>query len=217
MINGRLQLAASVAAGVLSGTFGIAAIAAEPAFVSPLGITLETPGTMQASQAYATLRRANSTQQSGGMTGSTANRQQAADAVMNALATYERLLPVAKRDAAALIDALKKANRLAVLDKDFYARPAAYVSNSGEVAAVRAAGGPVAVLSNAASIYDRDLAELKSQLGQGRSAWRFDISPIPNAHAGTACSLAAWVGKMTCIGYKPCYYWWAKANNDNCL
>ena len=35
--------------------------------------------------------------------------------------------------------------------------------------------------------------------------------------AGVGCSAAAWTGKMTCLGYKPCYNWWATANNNNCL
>lgn len=217
MTNRRLRLAATVAAGVISVAFDVTAIAAEPAFVSPFGFTLETAGAMQASEAHAALYRARANHLRLGTTGSAADRKQAADAVTKALGAYESSLPGAKRDAAALVAALKKANRLAALDQDFYARPAAYLSKPGEVAAVRAAGGPAAVLGNAASYYDRDLAELKSQLGQGRTAWRFDFSPIPQAHAGTACSLVAWTGKMTCLGYKLCYNWWASANNDYCL
>jgi hypothetical protein len=27
----------------------------------------------------------------------------------------------------------------------------------------------------------------------------------------------AFTGKMSCIGYKPCYNWWASVNNDYCI
>jgi hypothetical protein len=216
MTSIRFRLAATGAVGLLAA-FGVTAIAAEADFVSPLGITLETPGTYKASQAFVALSQAKAHQLSVDRTGSTAERGRAADGVAKALAAYENALPGAKRDAAAMVAALKKANRLASLDADFYARPAAFLATPGEVAAVRAAGGPAAVLSNAAAIYDKDLAEIKSQLGQGRSAWRLDFSPIPAAHAGAACSFVAWGMKTFCLGYKPCYNYWTTTNYENCM
>ncbi len=217
MISRLLQPAVRMAAGVFLGVLGFAATAAEADFRSPLGVTLETPGAMQASEAFVRLSRATASYRSVSKSGSAAESKLALDAATKALKAYEATLPGAKRDTSALLAALKNANRLSTLDRNFFAQPAAFLATSGEVAAVKAAGGPVAVLSNATKFYDQDLADFRSQLGLGKAAWRFNLSPIPAAHAGFGCSLAAWTGKMTCLGYKPCYNWWATANNNHCL
>lgn len=208
---------ANVAAGALLLTLGFAAAAAESDFRSPLGVTLETPGAMQASEAILRLRQATAAYVGISKSGSAAETKLAREKATEALKLYEAALPGAKRDTSALLAALNKANKLSTLDRNFYAQPAAFLATAGEVAAVKAAGGPVAVLSNSAKFYDQDLVDFRSQLGLGKAAWHVDLSPIPTAHAGLACSLAAWSGKMTCLGYKPCYNWWARANNNHCL
>lgn len=218
MIHRHLRLAAAVAAGLLSGAFSLEVTAAEPGFSSPYGFELDAPGAMRASQAYVQLHQATANYLAADRAGAALSKRKAAqDTAMASLKTYEASLAAADRDIAALVAALKQSNRLSSLDKDFYAHPHVYLSTPGEVAAVRAAGGPVAVLSNSASYCKQDVAEFRSQLGLGKTTWRFDLNPIPKAHAGTACSMAAWSLKMLCLGTKSCYNFWTKTNYDNCM
>ena len=77
------------------------------------------------------------------------------------------------------------------LDRAVYANPAAFATNSGELAAIKAAGGPSAVLANASKYLDQDVAEFRTRLGLTKTSWQFNLSPIPTANAGFFCSLGA--------------------------
>lgn len=184
---------------------------------SLLDARIATDGAKRAGDAHLRLHKATDAYLALGATASAADRSSRQKAAHAAYRDYEAAIPGAKADVAALVTALKKTGGFQKLDARLYADPAAFGTTPGELRALKAAGGPQAVLAGVSRHFEEDLADYRMKLGMARTAWQFNLSPLPEAEAGFFCSLAAWsVKTATCWWDQPCYDHWASANRNNC-
>ena len=203
---------------VLASTLAIGADADYQAIrTSVLDQRFPSDGARRAGDSFLRLNKATEAYLALGATATSEQKAASHKAAIAALRDYEAAIPGAKTDVAAMVDALKKAGTFKRLDAQIYANPAAFGTTPAELRALKAAGGPQAVLSNVGPHFDDDIADFRRRLAADRTAIRFNLSPIPEAHAGFFCSLAAWTMKTaTCWWDQPCYNHWASSNNRNC-
>lgn len=210
-------IAAALAATLAASTPGSVALAADIAAKPPVNFTYNASAAKAAGLKWQAADRTAEEYLALPSTATALQKKTALDSATAALRAFEAQVPGAKTDIAAGYAALKKAGLTDELDRAVYASPAAFATNSGELAAIKAAGGPSAVLANASKYLDQDVAEYRSRLGLAKTAWRFNLSPIPKAEARFFCSLGAWTMKTaTCWWDDACYNYWASANNSNC-
>lgn len=182
-------------------------------YIMPSGFTFQTPAAASAGSKWQTASKTTLDYLNLSPTATALQKRAAYSAAVTAYRAYESEAGAAKTEIAAAYAALKRLGLTAEFDRAVYANPAAFMTNSGELAVIRGAGGPSAVMANASRHIDQDLATFRTQLGLSATAWRFNFSPIPRAEALSLCSAGAWAMKTAwCWGDKACYNYWTQAN-----